>query len=201
MLGRELAEVLAVEPLELGEVEDGAAEADIGEDEVLDHLGEGELFRCRCSIVGGHAAAHEAEEVDHGFGEEAGLAVVDERDGIFALGDLGLVEIAQEWHVPEARQLPAEGLVEQDVLGRGGDPLLGADDVGDLHEVVVDDVGEMVSGEAVGLHEHLVVDVVVVEGDGVAKFVAEGGLASAGTLRRMTKGLPAAMLASIVPGR
>ena len=37
------AEVLAVEPLELGEVEDGAAEADVFEVEVLDHLGEGEL--------------------------------------------------------------------------------------------------------------------------------------------------------------
>ena len=48
LLGGELAEVFAVEPLELGEVEDGAAEADVGEDEVLDHLGEGELLRCRC---------------------------------------------------------------------------------------------------------------------------------------------------------
>ena len=37
--------------------------------------------------VGGHAAAHEAEEVDDGFGEEAGLLVVDEGDGVFALGD------------------------------------------------------------------------------------------------------------------
>ena len=42
--GREGAEVLAVQPLELGEVEDGAAEADVVEVEVLDHLGERELF-------------------------------------------------------------------------------------------------------------------------------------------------------------
>ena len=79
----------------------------------------------------GHAAAHEAEEVEQRLRQVAGLAVVDERDGILALGDLGLVDVAQERHVPEARQLPAEGLVEEDVLGRGGDPLLGADDVGD----------------------------------------------------------------------
>ena len=76
--------------------------------------------------------------------------------------------------MPEARQLPAEGLVEQHVLGRGGDPLLGADDVGDLHEVVVDDVGEVVGREAVGLEQHLVVDVVVREGDVAAQLVAEG---------------------------
>ena len=69
-------------------------------------------------------------------------------------------------------QLPAEGVVEEDVLGGGGDPLLGADDVGDLHEVVVDYVGEVVGGVAVGLEEDLVVDVVVVEGDVAAELVA-----------------------------
>ena len=33
--------------------------------------------------------------------------------------------------MPEAGELPAEGFVEQDVFGGGGDPLFGADDVGD----------------------------------------------------------------------
>ena len=178
VFGREGAEILAVEPLELGEVEDGSADADVGEDEVLDHLGEGELFgdAVGCALeVGGHASAHEAEEVEDGRGEIAGVAVVDERDGVLALGDLRFVEIAQQRHMPEARKLPAEGLIEQDVLGGGGDPLLGTDDVGDLHEVIVDDVGEVVGGEAVGLHEHLVVDVAVLEGDVAAELVAEGG--------------------------
>ncbi len=142
---------------------------------------------------GGHAAAHEAEEVEQGLGQEAGLAVVDERDGIFALGDFGFVEVAEQRHVPEARELPAEGLVEQDVLGGGGDPLFGADDVGDAHEVVVDDVGEVVGGEAVGLHEDLVVDVVVGEVDVAAELVAEGGVAFGGTLRRMTAGRPSGL--------
>ena len=127
----------------------------------------------------GHAAAHEAEEVEHGVGQEAGLAVVDERDGVFALGDLRLVDVAEQRHVPESGGLPSEGFVEQDVLGGGADPLFGADDVGDVHEVVVDDIRKMVGGEAVGLHEDLVVDVEVVEGDVAAEFVAEGGLAFA----------------------
>ncbi len=153
----------------------GPPSANVFDVEVLDHLGEGEFFRAVALMLCGHAAAHEAEEVDDGLGEEAGLAVVDERDGIFALGDFRLVEIAQQRHVPEARELPAEGVVEQDVLGRGGDPLFGADDVGDVHEVVVDDVGEVIGGEAVGLHQDLVVDVGVLEGDVAAQFVAEGG--------------------------
>src|SRR6185437_14313174 len=113
-LGRDGAEIFAVVPLELGEVEDGAAEADIFEDEVLDHLGEGELFRAAIQIRR-YAPAHEAEEVDEGFGKEAALAIVDERDGIFALGYLGLVDVPQQRHVPEAGKRPAEGLVEQDV--------------------------------------------------------------------------------------
>ena len=79
--------------------------------------------------------------------------------------------------MPETRQIPAEGLVEEDVLGRGRDPLLGADDVADLHQMVIDDVGQMIRGEAVRFEQHLVVHVVVREGDGAAQLVAEGGLA------------------------
>ena len=165
--GRERAEILAVEPLELGEVEDRAAQRDALEVEPLEHLGEREdvafLDVEAISICVGCAMPPpiRPRKLMHGLGQEAGLAVVDERDGIFALGDLALVEIAQQRHVPEARQLPAEGLVEQDVFRGGGDPLLGADDVGDPHQVVVDDIGEVIGGEAVGLHQHLVVDVVV----------------------------------------
>ena len=42
--------------------------------------------------------------------------------------------------------------------GGTGQPLLTADDVGDLHEVVIDDVGQVVGGEFVGtLVEYLVI--------------------------------------------
>src|SRR5580698_2717238 len=77
--------------------------------------------------------------------------------------------------MPEARNLPAEGFVEQDVLGRGGDPLFGAYDIGDAHEMVIDYVGEVVGGEAVRLHQYLIVDVAVLEGDVAAKLITEGG--------------------------
>ena len=137
----------------------GPAEADLWDLEALDHVAEREDLGLFCAVDDfdrrwrRHAAAHEAEKVDEGVGEEAGLTVVDEGDGIFALGDLGFVEVAQERHVPEARLLPPEGLVEEDVFRGRGDPFLGADDVGDAHEVVVDDVGEVVGGKAVGLHK------------------------------------------------
>jgi hypothetical protein len=69
-----------------------------------------------------------------------------------------LLLVAQQRHVGErpAASMP-EPPIEQQVLGRRGDPLLAADDVGDPHEVVVDDDGEVVGREAVGLEDDLVV--------------------------------------------
>ncbi len=57
----------------------------------------------------------------------------------------------------ELRRLEAEALVEQDVLRRRADPLLTAHDVRDAHLVVVDDHGEVVRRETVGLHDDLIV--------------------------------------------
>ena len=35
------------------------------------------------------------------------------------------------------------------MLRRGGYPLFGPDDIGDLHEVIIDDVGEVIGRKAV----------------------------------------------------
>ena len=60
---------------------------------------------------------------------------------------------------------PAEGRVELDVPGRAGQPLLSPHYVADLHQVVVRDVGQVVSGEAVGLEHHEVVGQAVLKRD------------------------------------
>ncbi len=65
------------------------------------------------------------------------------------------------------------------MLRQGRDPLLGADHVGDPHQVVVYDVGEVVRGVAVALEQHLVVHQVVVDADLAAQQVGDGGLALA----------------------
>jgi hypothetical protein len=59
--GSESADVFAIELLELGQVKDRAAEADVFHVKVLDHLWERELL---CAIVDlvGHSAAHQAEK-------------------------------------------------------------------------------------------------------------------------------------------
>ena len=77
----------------------------------------------------------------------------------------------------EDRKLPTEGLVEPDVFGQRRDPLLGADDVGDPHQVVVDHVGEVVGRVAVGLEQHLVVDLGVGDRDVAPQEVVGHGVA------------------------
>jgi len=76
--------------------------------------------------------------------------------------------------------LPPEGLVEQVVLRRGAQILVAPDHVGDLHEVVVHDVGEVVRGHPVGLEEHLVVEGCVLDGDRAEDLVLEGRRAHGG---------------------
>ena len=71
--------------------------------------------------------------------------------------------------------LPAEGLIEQIVLGGGGEIFAAPDHVGDAHEVVVHHVGEVVGGQAVPLQEHLVVQGLVLHGDVAKAHVVEGG--------------------------
>ena len=47
--------------------------------------------------------------------------------------------------------LPAEGLIQQVVLGGGGKIFVAADDVGDAHGVVVHHVGKVVGGQSIAL--------------------------------------------------
>ena len=78
--------------------------------------------------------------------------------------------------------LPAEGFIQQVVLGGGGQVLAAPHHVGDVHQVVVDDVGEVVGGVAVRLEEHLVLDLLVLNGDGAEHRVLKGGGARQGHL-------------------
>ena len=76
----------------------------------------------------------------------------------------------------EARGLDAEGLVEFDVFRGVREVVLAADDIGDLHLDVVDDVDEMENPRAVGTadgHVGMGAGVGEVEGDVAADFVAD----------------------------
>ncbi len=86
-----------------------------------------------------------------------------------ALGELAFaVGLEQQGEVdkPGHRVGPAERLVKEDMQGGRGEPFLSADDMADLHQMVIDDVGQMVGGEVVGaLVQHLVVKDAGADGD------------------------------------
>nr|GFC95469.1 hypothetical protein [Tanacetum cinerariifolium] len=79
---------------------------------------------------------------------------------------VALAELARAIGLEQQRQvgkvrhrfLPAQIPVQQHVQRRGGQPLLAPNDVGDVHQVVVHDVGQVVGRHAIRLHQHLVID-------------------------------------------
>ena len=82
----------------------------------------------------------------------------------------------------QLRRLPAEIRVEQQVFGRARNPFFAAKDVRDLHEMIVDDVGEMIGRQAVGLHQHLHVDGRPVELDRTAAQIFDDADAFVGNV-------------------
>ena len=73
----------------------------------------------------------------------------------------------------EHRHLPLERAIELHVLGERRQPLLGADHVGDAHQVVVHHVGQVVGGIAVALEQDLVVHLGTLEADVTPQRVAD----------------------------
>ena len=57
------------------------------------------------------------------------------------------------------RGFPVKALIEQDMLGCRAHPLIPTDHMGDLHQVIVNHVSEVVGGESVALQEDLIVDI------------------------------------------
>ena len=85
---------------------------------------------------------------------------------------------------------PAKAVVEKDVFRGGAGPLISADDVGDIHEMVIDDVGEVVGGKSVGLEEDLVIDIGPRMGEPTLDLVVVAALSGEGDLEADGKGLP-----------
>ena len=145
-----------VEPVQLFGVEDGGGLAQTVEIEGLDQLLLGEellvavLFHVR-------APAQQGDEVDDRVLDVALREQILKAGVAVALAQLAAGVLHDGAQVDVGGLFPAEGLVEQVVLGRGAQVLGAAHDVGDAHQMVVDHVGEVVGGQAVLLDEHVVV--------------------------------------------
>ncbi len=122
--------------------------------------------------------AEKREVVDERFGEDAHLAEAGDRGGSVAFGEAFAIGAEDGGEVGELGDLPAEGLVDGDLLWGVRDVVVAADDVGDLHERVVDgdDVvvdGDAGGGSAGGADEDRVADCVGGELDVAANDVVE----------------------------
>ena len=72
------------------------------------------------------------------------------------------------------RNLPAERLVQQVVLGRGGKILIAADHMGDAHGVVVHHIGKVIGWHAIALNEDLIVQRAAFHGHIAVHLIMEG---------------------------
>ena len=206
VLGPHLAQVLAVHPVQLLEVEHRAAQDDAGRVEGLQ-----ELLAAEDGLLVGHGPAHAGQIVDQGLRQVALLPVVVDACGVPALGELAAVRVAQQRQVNQLRQFPAEPVAQQPVLGHGGNPFLAAHDMRDAHPLIIHHRRQMIGGHPVRLEQHLHVDLAEGNFDCAAQFVPEPAdallghlhahhprLAAGKTLRQILRGQPQAM--AIVAG-
>jgi len=84
------------------------------------------------------------------------------------------------------------------VLGSRWNPLVCPHHVGDLHQVVVDDVGQVIGGEAVTLEQHLVVELGVVEGHRAADRVNPLGSPLGDALAQHRRHAPGALAGDLL---
>ena len=131
--------------------------------------------------------AQQRHIVEDGLGEIALRLQVLVAGVAVALGHLVLGVPHDGGAVDVGGHLPAEGMVEQVVLGRGGQILAAPHHMGDAHQVIVNDVGKVVGGQTVPLQQHLIVQRAVFHGD-VAEARRRGtwSVPSVGMRWRMT---------------
>jgi hypothetical protein len=94
--------------------------------------------------------AKEDQKVDYRLREKQ-VPQFPEAKAIVALAQLPPMRVQEQADMRELRGGPSEGVVETRVLPCRNEPLISSDDVRDVHEMVVDYIGEMVRRQAVAL--------------------------------------------------
>ena len=93
--------------------------------------------------------AEEGQSVDQALWNVASLAIVVYTHVPMALRELLSLLVQKERQVSEGRRVKLKHLVQQDVFWGRGKPLFTPDNVSDLHHVVINHVGEVVSWESI----------------------------------------------------
>ena len=125
---------MAVEPVEFVKIEDGRTRRDALERKGLRQLLQREGLRL--AVL--RSPAEQGQVVDQRLGQVAHLAEGRNRGGAMALGEPLAVGPQNRRKVSKLRHRPAEGLVNCHLLGGVRDVVVATDNVGDLHQRVVD---------------------------------------------------------------
>ncbi len=147
--------------IQLAEIDRAWRRVQLFDAELLDEIIHGEEFGM--IVV---APADQGHPIDDGFGQVALLFHVGDEDRLAALEQFGRVAFAhfalaagfqENGGMDPNGLLPAESLVEMAVQRESGQPLRGAEDVRDFHQVIVDHNGKVIDGQAVGFDQDIVV--------------------------------------------
>ena len=166
-----LAHVVAVEALELGEVEARRRASDLRQIERRDHL----LGREDFLVAVAPAEPHQV--IAHGGGKVPHRPIGIDAERAVPLGELRAVGAMDERDVRHHRHVPAKRVVDLGLARGIGEMIVAADDVGDAHVVVVHHHREHVGRRAVRAQQHEVVEVLVLPSDPPLHLVLDHGLA------------------------
>ena len=175
----EIAGAAEVLDVDFGEFDvEGVGEFDGGFDgvgffghEVLEVFeGDSGFIRQVLQVVGGILLGIDPRQAGGTMGLDGGAGDF----GFFALGHFGVVHVEDEGEVAVVGRGPAESLIQADVFEGVHEVFLGTEDVGDAHEMVVDDDGEVEGGEAVGFTDNDIIMLVGFDGDVAEDEVVDG---------------------------
>ena len=174
-LGRELFHILSVHPAQLFNVKHSRGLGDARNLENFGKLGKGKelalgVFSLRAPAEKRHIVENSGGEI--ALGNQVLIAGV-----AMALGHLVLAITHDGRAVDIGRDVPAEGFVEKIILRRGGKILAAAHDVGDAHQMVVNDICKVIRGKTVGFQKHLILELLVFDRNVAERHVVERGRA------------------------
>ena len=159
--------------IQLGNVKDGGGLGDAGHVKDLCQLLQREDLLFGILALGG--PTQQRHIVQNGFGQITLCLQILITGVTMALGHLVLGVPHNRGAVDVDRHLPAEGMVQQVILGSGGQVFTAPHHMGNAHQMIVDHIGKVIGGQAVPLQQHLIVQRAVFHRD-----VAEDGVMESG---------------------
>ena len=135
--------------IQLGNVKDGGGLGDAGHVKDLCQLLQRENLLFGILALGG--PTQQRHIVQNGFGQITLCLQILITGVTMALGHLVLGVPHNRGAVDVDRHLPAEGMVQQVILGSGGQVFTAPHHMGNAHQMIVDHIGKVIGGQAVTL--------------------------------------------------